>query len=94
MQAVEAPTQLPDGWRASADSRVVIIDALDAEGHMLGSVTVCEQVRSFALGVCGIPSPPGGSKYAGRGWRRQLYADAVAALQAAWDRQVARQHSI
>lgn len=94
MQVVEVPTQLPDGWRASSDSRGVVIDAFDAEGRMLGSVTVCEQVRAFALGVCGVRTPSGGSKYTGRGWKQKLYADAVAALQAVWARQAALQRPI
>lgn len=95
MQAVEVPTQLPDHWRASSDPRGVVIDAVDAEGRMLGSVTVSEQVRGFSFGVCDVRTPSGGgNKYVGRGWKKQLYADAIAALQAVLDRQVAQQHSI
>lgn len=94
LKIVEVPTQLPDGWRASSDSRGVVIDAFDSEGLLQGSVTVSEQVRGFVLGVCDVRTPSGGSKYAGRGWKQQLYADAVAALQAVWARQAALQHPI
>lgn len=94
MQTIEVSTRLPDHWRASSDPRGVVIDAVNADGRMLGSVTVCEQVRGFALGVCGVPKPPVGGKYVGRGWKQQLYADAVAALEAVLERQVAQQHSV
>lgn len=94
LKIVEVPTQLPDGWRASSDPRGVVIDAFDSEGHMQGSVTVSEQARGFVLGVCDVRTPPGDSKYFGRGWKQQLYADAVAALQAVWARQAALQHPI
>jgi len=94
MQEVQVPIVLPNGWRATADSRGVVIDAFDADGHMQGSVTVSEQVRGFALGVQGVRTPDGVSKYVGRGWKQQLYTDAVAALQAVLVRQVALQSSI
>ena len=86
LKSVEVPSQLPDGWRASSDPRGVVIDAFDSEGRMQGSVTVCEQARGFVLGVCTVRASGGASKYAGRGWKPQLYADAVAALQAVWAR--------
>lgn len=87
MKFVEVPTPLPDGWRASSDSRGVVIEAFDSDGRSQGFVTVSEQVRGFVLGVSDVRTPPGGSKYAGRGWKPQLYADAVAALQVVWARQ-------
>ena len=94
MQVVDVPTQLPEGWRASSDPRGVVIDAIDAEGRMLGSVTVCEQVRGFTPGVCTVYPKRGAKKYAGRGWKQQLYSDAVASLQAVFARRDAQQQSI
>lgn len=94
MQEVQVPIVLPTGWRATADSRGVVIDGCDTDGRMKGSVTVSEQARGFALGVQGVRAPEGTSKYVGRGWKQQLYADAVAALQAVWVRQAAMQKSI
>jgi hypothetical protein len=94
MQEAQVPIELPTGWRATSDSRGVVIDSVDAEGRMQGSVTVCEQVRGFTLGVCSVRRPSGDSKYVGRGWQKKLYADAVSALQASWARHAALQHAI
>ncbi len=94
MQEVQVPVDLPQGWRATSDPRGVVIDACDAEGRMQFSVTVSEQARGFAMGIQGVSAPEGESKYAGRGWKRQLYADAVIALQALLARQAAREKVI
>lgn len=90
MEIVQVPITLPKGWRATSDSRGVVIDSFDEDGRMQGSVTVSEQVRGFALGIQSVHASSVSTKYAGRGWREKLYADAVAALQAVWDRQAAR----
>lgn len=94
MQEVQVPVELPKGWRATADSRGVVIDSFDTDGRLQGSVTVCEQVRGFALGIQGVRKPEDANKYVGRGWKKQLYMDAVKALQVVWVRQAALQSSI
>jgi hypothetical protein len=94
MKEVQVPVVLPKGWRATEDSRGVVIDAFDADGRSQGSVTVSEKVRGFALGVQGVRRPEGASKYVGRGWKAQLYADAVEALQAVVVRRAVLQSSI
>lgn len=91
MQVVDVPVQLPKGWQALSDPRGVVIDAFDEEGRMLGSITVCEQVRGFTPGVSTVYPKSGAKKYAGRGWKQQLYADAVESLQAVFARRVEQQ---
>lgn len=90
MKIVQAPISLPKGWRATSDSRGVVIDSFDDDGRMQGSVTVSEQVRGYALGIQSVRASNGPSKYTGRGWKQKLYADAVAALHAVWERPAAR----
>lgn len=81
LKTINTPIPLPKGWKATSDSRGVVIDAY-CEGRMMASVTVDEQARGFVLGVSGVRKSTEGCKYVGRGWRQQLYNDAVAALQA------------
>lgn len=48
---------------------------LEWAGH--GAVTINEDVRGFALGMCPVRTK---GEYAGRGWKDRLYADAISAL--------------
>lgn len=74
------PIALPDGWSAEMDEAFgVIITAVAPGGHK-GFVTVCEAKRSFELGMS-IPRQR--KHYSGRYWRKELYEEAIAALQAA-----------
>ncbi|HHM5368576.1 TPA: hypothetical protein ACRNJF_004142 [Pseudomonas aeruginosa] len=74
------PISLPDGWSADADETLgVIITAVSPEGHK-GFVTVSEAKRSFELGMSLVRQR---KHYSGRYWRKELYEEAVATLQAA-----------
>lgn len=69
---------LPAGWlHEEIRSYGVILTAVEA-GRQQGSVTVNEAMRSFKLGVCPVRER---GDYAGRGWKADLYRDAVKALQ-------------
>lgn len=77
---METPIQLPDGWTAETDETLgVIITAVDASGHK-AFITVSEQKRSFELGMSMVRQR---KHYSGRYWRKELYEEAVATLQAA-----------
>lgn len=93
LKGVEVPIELPAGWRATSDQRGVVIDAVDVDGRMQGSVTVCEKVRGFALGVCSVRRPAE-SRYVGRGWQVKLYSDAVTSLQAVFSRRSSMQLTV
>lgn len=74
------PVELPAGWSAETDPTMgVIITAVGADGGK-GFATVSEAKRAFGLGIC---SPRERKLYAGRYWRKELYEEAIAALQAA-----------
>jgi len=73
------PIALPDGWSAEADETFgVIITAVDPDGHKC-FVTVSEAKRSFELGMSVVRQR---NHYSGRYWRKELYEEAVATLQA------------
>ena len=77
---MDIQTALPPCWiYESCRTYGVIVTAVET-GRQIGSVTVNEEVRGFKLGI--VPVRERGS-YAGRGWKKLLYADAVKALQAA-----------
>ncbi len=77
--ALSLPITLPEGWSAEPDETFgVIITAVDPGGHK-GFVTVNEAKRSFELGM-GIVRQR--KHYSGRYWRKELYEEAVATLQA------------
>lgn len=80
MARIELPVKLPDGWSVEADESfgVVIIGILN--GHS-GFVTVNEQRRGFALGMCRVANTP--TLYSGRYWRKELYEAAIASLREA-----------
>lgn len=83
-ESATVPVELPPNWTAEADARGTIITAYDSEKQSQGSVTVCTKVRGFALGISRVYAGESEKRYLGRGWEAQLYADAVAALQAIW----------
>lgn len=71
---------LPEGWTQEPDSLgAIVITGLDAHGRP-GYITVDERRRNYALGMSQVTRA---GSYAGRNWKRQLYADAVASLKAA-----------
>lgn len=77
---MKIPIQLPDGWTADTDEMLgVIITAVDDHGDKV-FVTVDESKRGFELGMCTVSQR---KHYSGRHWRKELYEDAVATLQAA-----------
>jgi hypothetical protein len=48
-----------------------------------GAVTISEKARGYTLGIGGyIEAQP--AVYKGRGWKDELYADAIKALQDIW----------
>ncbi|MFV3332636.1 hypothetical protein ACQCLI_32135 (plasmid) [Pseudomonas nitroreducens] len=74
------PITLPEGWSAEADESFgVIITAVGQGGHK-GFVTVSETLRGYELGMARVRQR---KHYSGRYWRKELYEEAVAALQAA-----------
>ncbi|MEN1613949.1 hypothetical protein AAIH27_34980, partial [Pseudomonas aeruginosa] len=74
------PIALPEGWSAEADEMLgVVITAVSLDGHK-GFVTVSEAKRSFELGMSVVRQR---KHYSGRYWRKELYEEAIAALQAA-----------
>ncbi|HHH9443020.1 TPA: hypothetical protein ACP32N_005008 [Pseudomonas aeruginosa] len=75
------PIELPACWTAETDETLgVIITAVDLDGHK-GFVTVSESLRSYALGFGPVTIPK--KLYSGRYWRKELFEEAVAVLQAA-----------
>ena len=77
---MDIPIQLPDGWTAEADEILgVVITAVDDCGDKV-FVTVDESKRSFELGMSTVKQR---RHYSGRHWRKELYEEAVANLQAA-----------
>ncbi|WP_153785396.1 hypothetical protein [Pseudomonas sp. EMN2] len=71
---------LPEGWTSEKDRTYGTIITAVKEGRQQGSVTICEEKRSFCLGIA-PPRTRGDHK--GRGWKAALYGDAVKALQEA-----------
>lgn len=77
---MKLPITLPEGWLAEVDEDLgVVITGFDGAGNK-GFVTVSEARRGYALGMCSVRPA---KLYAGRYWRRELYAEAVAALDSA-----------
>lgn len=73
------PIALPEGWSAEADETFgMIITAVGQDGRK-GFVTVNEAKRSFELGMSIVRQR---KHYSGRYWRKELYEEAVATLQA------------
>lgn len=74
------PIVLPEGWSVEEDETLgVIITAVAPDGYK-GFVTVSEAKRSFELGISVVRQR---KHYSGRYWRKELYEEALAALQAA-----------
>lgn len=81
---VEIPAELPHGWIAEAyRPNEVLITAVDEDGRALGSITVDESVRGFALGCCQVRSHQQMQDATGRGWKQRLYEAAIAELERA-----------
>lgn len=76
MGVESAKLVLPENWEAEERSVGVVIDAVE-DGRHQGMVTVCEQARSFTLGMAPVRDQ---GPYKGRGWREALYRDAIQAL--------------
>ena len=76
---------IPDGWRVEVDdSYGVIIVAIDKLGVVRGFVTVSEKSRSFDFGINPLTKELRNEyKYKGRGWKVELYSDAVKSLTSA-----------
>lgn len=73
------PITLPAGWSAEAVEPLgVVITAVDTDGEK-NFVTVNEPKRSFELGMSPVRQL---KHYSGRYWRKELYEEAVATLQA------------
>jgi hypothetical protein len=66
------PYPIPEGWTREEGHYGVIL-----EWPGRGAVTVDEERRGFALGIARSKAS---DKYTGRGWKDQLYADAIQAL--------------
>jgi hypothetical protein len=80
MTRIELPVQLPDGWSVEADESFGVVITGILNGHS-GFVTVNEQRRGFALGMCRVANTP--TLYSGRYWRKELYEAAIASLREA-----------
>jgi hypothetical protein len=82
--SLQLPIALPPGWSAEADPVYgTVITARTDSGALLGYVTVSEEYRSFELGQSRVRRRQP-DIYKGHTWRKALYRDAVAALQAVW----------
>lgn len=78
------PIELPSGWSAEVlPVYGTVITARATGGELLGYVTVNEEQRGFELGQS-IVRRQRPVAYTGRTWRKDLYAAAVAQLQAVW----------
>ena len=77
------PVTLPAHWDFESAWCGVILNASNAAGCLLGSVTVCEKTRGYVLGMSRVRVSAEEAQYAGSGWREHLYSDAVEALQTA-----------
>lgn len=80
MPLVELPVKLPVGWSVEADESYGVVITGILNGHS-GFVTVNEQRRGFAMGICRVTTIP--SLYSGRYWRKELYEAAIASLREA-----------
>lgn len=74
------PITLPDGWSAETDESLGVIITAVGQGGYKGFVTVSETLRSYELGIARVRQR---KHYSGRYWRKELYEEAVAALQVA-----------
>jgi len=75
---MELPITLPDGWSAEDDPVLgAIITGFDSNDRR-GFVTISELKRSFEPGMSVVRQRV---HYSGRYRRKELYQDAVAALQ-------------
>lgn len=81
---VDVPAELPPGWFAeSYRDHEVIITAVGEDGQKIGSVSVNETVRGFALGYCQVLRHQQMQDATGRGWKQRLYEAAIAELERA-----------
>lgn len=81
---VNVPAELPPGWFAEAyRPHEVLITAVSEDGRSVGSVTVDETVRGFALGYCQVRRHQQMQDATGRGWKQRLYEAAIAELERA-----------
>lgn len=76
--ALQLPIVLPEGWSAvrrwPQDDKVIVIFWLGR-----GSVTIDLRRRNFALSAT-LVHRSNKKKYAGTGWEKKLFQDAVSAL--------------
>ena len=81
---VDVPAQLPPCWFAEAcRPHEVLITAVGEDGRAVGSITVNETVRGFALGCCQVRRHQQMQDATGRGWKQRLYEAAIAELERA-----------
>lgn len=81
---VDVPADLPPGWLAeSYRAHEVLITAVGEDGQQIGSVSVNETVRGFALGYCQVRRHQQMQDATGRGWKQRLYEAAIAELERA-----------
>jgi hypothetical protein len=76
---LKLPVDLPSGWTAEVCSFGILIEARNADGRVLGGMTVDESTRGFASGISRVKASEGDS-YRGKGWKEALYRDAIDGL--------------
>lgn len=74
------PISLPDNWIWEVWMDCIAITARNSSGKKLGTVTVSEPTRTFSPGFDSLQRLPCKCSYTGRGWKVQLYSDAVESL--------------
>ena len=74
------PIVLPEGWSAETDNSLGVIITGLGPGGQKGFVTISETLRSYELGMARVRQR---KHYSGRYWRKELYEEAIASLQAA-----------
>lgn len=76
MDGLKLPIDLPPGWTAEICSFGILIEARNADGRIIGGMTVNEKTRGYAPGIAQVRRGQI-DPYRGRGWRRSLYEDAI-----------------
>lgn len=73
---LKLPVDLPSGWTAEANSFGVLIEARNADGRIIGGMTVDEKMRGYTPGIARVRASDIDA-YCGRGWKEALYRDAI-----------------
>jgi hypothetical protein len=73
---LKLPVDLPSGWTTEVCSFSILNEARNADGRVLGGMTVDENICGYAPGISRVKASEG-DPYRGKGCKEALYRDAI-----------------